>query len=69
MPTIWEIAEALAALYWELWERRDQSLDGSLDSLFDAVADLDTLAGGISRPSVRQLLDAPAPGLQQERQV
>ena len=60
MPTIWEVAEGLTALYWTLWERRDPSLEGALDALFDAVADLDTLAGGITRPSVRRLLDAPA---------
>ena len=59
MPTIWEVAEGLTALYWVLWERHDPSLEGMLDALFDAVADLDTLAGGITRPAVRRLLDGP----------
>jgi hypothetical protein len=59
MPTIWEVAEALAALYWTLWERRDPSLEGALDALFDAVADLDTLMGKIPHEGVRGLLDGP----------
>jgi hypothetical protein len=59
MPTIWEIAEELTALYWALWERRTPALESALDALFDAVADLDTLAGGIARSSVRALLDEP----------
>lgn len=57
MPTLWEIAEQLTTLYWTLWERHDPSLEGGLDALFDAVGDVDTLAGGIGRPSVRKLLD------------
>ena len=59
MPTIWEVAEALAALYWQLYQRRDESLEAALDALHAAVGDLDTLAGGITRPSVRKLLDGP----------
>ena len=59
MPTIWEVAEDLAALYWLLLERADPSLETALDALYAAVADLDTLAGGITRPAVRRLLDGP----------
>jgi hypothetical protein len=54
VPTI---AEQLAALYWTLYERREAALDGALDALFDAIADLDTLAGGITHEGVRALLD------------
>jgi hypothetical protein len=58
MPTLWEIAEQLTALYWTLHERGDPSLERTLDVLFDSVAGLDILAGGITRPTVRRLLDS-----------
>ena len=55
-PTVWEVAEELAMLNRKLQERRDPSLEGALDVIYGAVADLDALAGGIARPGVRELL-------------
>ena len=52
-----EIDEDLTALYWQLYERRDESLEAALDALYGAVVDLDALAGGIARPNVRKLLN------------
>jgi hypothetical protein len=59
MTTTAEIAERLAETYWLLLEREDPTLEGTLDALFNAVADSDRLAGGITTREVRALLDGP----------
>lgn len=56
MPTLAEIAERLAETYGQLLSRADPSLDAFLDGLFEAVADLDTLAGKLPSPAVRAML-------------
>ena len=57
MPTLTEIADRLARTYGQLLARDDPTLEGALDALFDALADLDTLAGGFTAPAVRAMLD------------
>src|SRR3954468_15682534 len=48
MPTIADVAERLAAIYWLALERAEPTREASLDALFAGVADLDTLAEGAS---------------------
>lgn len=51
------IAEQLATAYRLLLERDDPTLDAVLDAVFGALGSVDMLAGGISSPAVRTLLD------------
>ncbi len=50
----------LAATYGLLVERQDPNLDAALDALFDALQNIDLLAGGILAPAVRETLDMPS---------
>ena len=56
-PKLAAIAEGLAAAYVFLLDRDDPELRVALDALFDALASVDTLAGGITSPAVRKVLD------------
>lgn len=56
MPTLSGIAERLALAYTLARDGAPES-DVLLDRLFDAVADLDVLAGGLTSPAVRAVLD------------
>jgi hypothetical protein len=61
MPTLAEIAERLAGTYWQLLARNDPALEVPLDALFDAIAELDAVVGGMSAQSVRDLVgDCPS---------
>lgn len=51
------IAERLVTGYQLLLQRDDPSFEAALDGLFDALAGLDTLAGGLTSPAVRSMLD------------
>ena len=56
-PALASIAERLATGYHLLLAREDPTLDPALDALFDALAGLDTLAGGLTAPAVRATLE------------
>lgn len=51
------IAERLATAYALLLDHGDASLDPVMDELFDALASIDILAGGLTSPVVRTTLD------------
>lgn len=51
------IAERLATAYWLLMNTHAAGHELALDALFDALGSVDQLAGALTTPSVRAVLD------------
>lgn len=55
-PALAAIAEQLATAYGLLMERDDPILNPAMDAVFEALASVDVLAGGLTSLAVRGLL-------------